>query len=145
MTMNRSHLLFCAGVCLVAAACFAFPAVLVLYGLLLLPLFIAGLIREPSLSGLADSWPLLAMIVFGAAGLFGVVRVLVLLCRRPHAHRRWLTFAALACGVAAVLVDVHSNFEHETPTPFMLWLLIVYLPLACTLLLVFLARRPLFD
>jgi hypothetical protein len=141
--MDRSHLLFCGAVCLEVAVCFAFPTVLLIYGLFLLPLFLVGVIRNAP--GPGAFWMLVAMTVLGAGGMFGVVRVVLLLFRRrPHDPHRWLTLGALGCGIAAVLVYVSSITTHATPTPFALLLLIVYLPIACTLHLVYLARRVLF-
>ncbi len=141
--MDRGHLLFCGAVCLEVAVCFAFPVFLSIYGIFLLPLFLAGLIRDPS--GAARLWPLIAMTLLGSGGIFGVVRVLLLLFRRrPHDPQRWLTLGALGCGVGTVLVYASSIATHATPTPFALLLLIVYLPLGCTLHLVYLARRALF-
>ena len=140
--MDRTRLIFCGAVCLEVAVCFAFPAVVLLYGLMLLPLFIAGLMRE--LTAPTALWVLMAMTVLGAGGIFGVVRVLVLLCRRKHDPRRWLTVAALACGVAASLVYASGVGAHRAPA-FTLLLLVVYLPVACTLHLVYLARHALFG
>lgn len=140
--MDRGHVLFCGAVCLEAAVCFAFPLVLVAYGTFLLPLFLMGVIRNAPNVG--AFWTLVAMTVLGAGGLIGVVRVLVLLCRRRPDRRRWLTFAALACGVAASLVYASGIGAGSARPSFTLLLLIVYLPVACTLHLAYLARRVLF-
>jgi hypothetical protein len=140
--MDRGHVLFCGAICLEVAACFAFPLVLLLYGMFLLPLFLVGVIRNGP--GVSAFWTLVAMTVLGAGGMFGVVRVLILLCRRRNDPRRWLTFAALASGLAASLVYASGLGAGSARPSFTLLLLIVYLPVACTLHLVYLARRALF-
>jgi hypothetical protein len=141
--MDRGRLFFCAAVCLEVAVCFAFPVFMLIYGIFLLPVFVASLLREPP--GSAVAWVFVGMTVLGSAGIFGVVRVLVLLCRQKHDTQRWLTLGALACGVATALVFASRVGTGGAPAAFTLRILIAYLPLGCALHLVYLARRPLFS
>jgi len=138
--MNRRHLAFCVAICLEAAGCFAVPVFVLFFGILYLPLLVLGLVRGSPLFLM-----MVGLTLLGSAGIAGVIRILVLLCRRrEHDPRRVLTLSALACGTAATLIFVMwgmrgtSSFQQTLLT-------IVCLPLACTLHLVYLARRPLFS
>lgn len=140
--MDRGHLLFCGAVCLWAGLCFAVPVFLLIFGILYLPFFMAGMIRHQGSP--AALWAV-ALTVLGTAGITGVVRILVLLCRRSERDSQgWLTLSALACGFAAAL-SYASAIWSQPPSSFAVGLLIVYLPVLCALHLVYLARRPLFS
>ena len=126
-----------------AVLCFALPCIALTVGLFYLPLLLVGLVRGGYTSGLFY-W-LIAPIVLGWSGVAGVARVLWLLCaRRPTFLRRWLTLLTLACGVTVSLVLWGWIALHPTSEDWG-WLIgMVFLPLACTAHLVYLARRRLF-
>lgn len=97
-------------------------------------------------SSAATFLPPVALTVFGTAGIAGVVRVVVLVCRRrQHDPRRGLTFAALACGAVAALLFAAAVSTHWGRSSLFAAVTVVCLPLAWTLLLVYLARRPLLS
>jgi hypothetical protein len=141
--MDWRHLCFCAAVCLEAGVGFAVPVFLLFFGILYLPLMVATLIRDPS--SIPTFLPPVALTVLGTAGIAGVVRVLILLCRRRRQDaRRWLTLSAVGCGFVAALLYAASMWSHP-PNSWVVGVTIVYLPVVCVLHLVYLARRPLFS
>jgi len=141
--MDRWHLGFCLAVWLEAAVCFAVPVFLLFFGILYLPLMVATVIRVPS-EAAATFLPPVALTVLGTAGIAGVVRIMILLCRRPRRDARpGLTLSALACGFVAALLYAASMWSHP-PNSWLLGVTLVYLPVACALHLVYLARRALF-
>jgi hypothetical protein len=86
------------------------------------------------------------MVVLGWAGLVGIARLLHLVWNRPHPDsRRWLTLAAIACGSAASVLHGITIWMGDAPGGLEVLLPIVYLPMACTAHLVYLARRALFT
>jgi hypothetical protein len=139
--LDRRHVLFAWAICLEAAVSFAGPVALLLFGTLYLPLTIAGLLADPAGTW---QWPFLATLTVGWIGVAGVARVLFILCTRQQRDRRVrLTLMALACGIALALFLWYRLPPEEMiargPIAF------VYLPLACTVHLACLARRPLFT
>jgi hypothetical protein len=106
---------------------------------LYLPLLIVSVIGEPHDNPLR--YPV-AMIVLGWGGFAGVVRLLVLLCRNRRDTWRAATLLGLACGIASALLHGLTIWTGLVPGRYEVS--IIYVPIACTLHLVYLARRILF-
>ena len=137
---ERAHLRLCGVVTLETMACFAVPTAALAMGTVYSPFVVLA-----AISYLA-AWRPLALLVLGWAGLIGVLRLLHLLWNRPQRDaRRWLTLSSVACGSAASILHGVTVWMGDAPGGPEVLLPLVYLPLACTAHLVYLARRPLFT
>ncbi len=140
---ERAHLRLCGIVTLETMACFAVPAVALVVGTVYSPILFLAAVADSTASW---AWRPLAMFVFGCAGLVGVGRLLRLVWNRPQPDsRRWLTLSGIACGSAASILQWVTVWMGDAPGGPEVLLPIVYLPLACTAHLLYLARRPLFT
>jgi len=132
--------LFAIAICLETALVFALPIIFLILGTAMLPY---AAVATSGTANFADprSLPIYAELVLGWVGLIGLVRLLYTVCTR-RSLRRVTTGLALACGVGALLVAWYA-LDHDRVDRSLI-VAIVYLPLACTAHLVFLARRTLF-
>jgi hypothetical protein len=134
--------LFSWAICLEAAVCFAGLGAVLFIGTVILPVVIARMVL-----GDLDVWAssFVLKVVLGWCGLGAVVRLLFLLCaRHRHDPRAGWTLLGLACGLGLVLF-LWSSGEADEIRQQRGWLVFAYLPLACTVHLVYLARRALFT
>jgi len=130
--------LFAIAICLETALCFAMPVFFLILGTVLISYVVVS--TRPNL-GDPRSFGVYADLFLGWVGLIGLVRLLYTVCTR-RSLRRVTTGLALACGVGALLVAWYA-LDHDRADRSLI-VAIVYLPLACTAHLLFLARRTLF-
>jgi hypothetical protein len=138
---DAAHERFFTIICLEAAVCFLVPSLFLTVGVLYAPLFALALVLRPYDP---DPWQFLGKIMLGSGGIASIARVLYLLeTGMPADPRRWMTLLGLTGGVAVALVHALAVWNHRAPGGIGFLLLIFYLPVACTLHLLYLARRPL--
>lgn len=135
-TVARRNIWFRIAIVLETALVFALPCWLLLGVTLYVPLMIIGIARGADGS---LSWVVVS-VALGWTGVAGVGRVLWLICaRHPPPLRRALTLFCLVCGVADAL-GIWYAITFHTPGDWAWLTALVYVPLACTAHLVYLAR-----
>ena len=138
----RRHVLFAWAICLETAVCFAGLVLLLLLGTIILPIVLARAELAGEFNRQIAS--LATAVVVGWCGLGAIVRVVFLVCTgRRQAQRAGWTLLGLTCGVGLTIFICYSGWTDDLRRDAMM--AFAYLPLACTVHLVYLARRPLFT
>ena len=136
-TADRTRGWLFAAILLEAALCYAMPVFFLALGTWFTPFVV---VRAAATLGDPRTIAIIAEVALGWAGLIGVLRLLYSLWT-AHALRRGITGVGLACGIVALVLAGSVIGEAGLG----LRVALVYLPLACTAHLVYLARRTLFG
>jgi hypothetical protein len=137
----RRSMWFGIAICVETAIFFALPIFFLILGTAMIPYAVVATSGTANL-GAPRSFPIYVELFLGWAGLIGLVRLLYSVWTR-RSTRRGITALSLACGVGALLLAWYVL--HQERADRSLIVAIVYLPMACTAHLVFLARRTLFG
>jgi hypothetical protein len=142
-SVDEAHDLFCVAVGFEVVFCFLVPFFFLVVGAVYLPILVVGAVMRPQDTW---AWKAVAQILLGSAGVAGVSRTVYLIWTKARNDQlRWVTLLGLVCG-AAVSIDHWFTVSHgRAPGGTGVLTVIVYVPLACTLHLLYLARRPLFS